>query len=159
MKIITYDDLDTLAKKAGEIARKRSNLNVHEKEDDPVQRLFVSADMSSYFRPHRHHHTWEFALVIRGRFDVLIFDDEGTLTQRLSLEPHANVSAFELPSGQWHTWLVRENGSQFFECKKGAYDSATAAEFAPWSPAEGSPGVSEFLERLGTLAVGERMWV
>lgn len=157
MKTISRNDLDLLIAKAGDLPRKRSNLNIHEQASDPVQRLFVAADTASYFRPHRHHHSWEFALVIQGCFDVLIFDDEGTLVKRFALGPNAETSAFELPAGTWHTWLPLEDGSLFFECKKGPYDPATAAEFAPWSPEEGSDQVREFVKRLKILAVGERI--
>jgi cupin fold WbuC family metalloprotein len=155
MKLIQNDDLNTLSLKAGELPRKRTNLNVHEKAEDPVQRLFVSADTESYFRPHRHPFTWEFAMVLRGQFDVMVFDDDGRLTQRISLGPQADTAAFELPENVWHTWITRENASLFFECKKGPYDPATTAEFAAWAPEEGAAEVADFMEKLRYLKVGE----
>ena len=155
MKFITHTELNDLCRKAGQLPRKRTNFNVHQQASDPVQRLFVSADISSYFRPHRHPRSWEFAVVLKGRFDLLVFDDRGRLTHRLELGPEAGTAAFELPENTWHTWIPRENGSLFFECKKGPYDPATSAEFAPWAPEEGLPAVEAFADRLMHLAVGD----
>ncbi|HDW1039145.1 TPA: WbuC family cupin fold metalloprotein, partial [Escherichia coli] len=36
----------------------------------------------TYVRPHRHPHTFELLLPLRGRFVVLNFDDRGTVTHR-----------------------------------------------------------------------------
>ncbi|MBU1168697.1 MAG: WbuC family cupin fold metalloprotein [Proteobacteria bacterium] len=155
MKIITHKDMAALKTKAGESSRKRMNLNVHEQASDPIQRLFIAADRTSYFRAHRHNHSWEFALVLQGLFDVLVFDDTGQLTERISLGPQARVAAFEIPAGTWHAWIPHEDGSVFFECKQGPYNPDTAAEFAPWSPEEGSSEVTDFVQRLKTLAVGD----
>lgn len=155
MKFISHKELNDLCTKAGQLPRKRTNLNVHEEASDPVQRLFVSADIASYFRPHKHPLSWEFAMVLKGRFDLLIFDDQGRLTHRLDLGPEADTAAFELPENTWHTWIPRENGSLFFECKKGPYDPATSAEFAAWAPEEGGPDVEGFLDRLLQLEVGD----
>lgn len=154
MKLIRHNDLNALSVKAGQLPRKRTNLNMHEKAEDPVQRLFVSADKSSYFRPHKHAHSWEFAMVLKGEFDVLVFDDQGRLTHRFTLGPQADTAAFELPENTWHTWIPKENGSLFFECKKGPYDPATAAVFAPWAPEEGSPDVEAFLDKLNHMKIG-----
>ncbi|NJY33575.1 cupin fold metalloprotein, WbuC family, partial [Escherichia coli] len=39
----------------------------------------------TYVRPHRHPHTFELLLPLRGRFVVLNFDDRGTVTHRAIL--------------------------------------------------------------------------
>jgi cupin fold WbuC family metalloprotein len=155
MKLFQNDALNALSAKAGQLPRKRTNLNIHEQAEDPIQRLFVSADIDSYFRPHRHPNTWEFACVLKGEFDVLIFGDTGILTHRFTAGPNAETAAFELPENTWHTWIPRKNGSLFFECKHGPYDPATSGEFAPFAPEENSSDVTSFLKRLSYLKVGE----
>ena len=157
MKCIRHDDLNDLCAKAGQLPRRRTNLNVHEQASDPVQRLFVSADTTSYFRPHRHPRSWEFSIVLKGRFDVLVFDDQGRLTHRIALGPQADTAAFELPENTWHTWIPLEDGSLFFECKKGPYDPATTVEFAAWAPPEGAPGAAAFQDKLIALKAGDRL--
>ena len=156
MKLITKKDMDGLIEKAAANDRKRTNLNIHDQSSDPIQRLFVAAQKDSYFRPHRHPKTWEFALILKGLFDVLIFDDHGKITDRLSVGPDAPITAFELPAGMWHAWIPMTESAMFFETKQGPYDPKTAAEFAPWSPAEGSEEVAEFVKRLRDATVGEQ---
>jgi cupin fold WbuC family metalloprotein len=155
MKCIRHEELNNLCIKAGRLPRKRTNLNVHEQAADPVQRLFVSADRTSYFRPHRHPHTWEFSIVLKGGFEVLIFDDQGRLAHRIALGPRADTAALELPENTWHTWIPLEDGSLFFECKQGPYDPPATVEFAPWAPEEGAPAVAAFMDRLMDLKTGD----
>lgn len=155
MRLIPSGLIDELVKRAGESPRLRINHNVHGDLSDPIQRLFVASRLDSYFRPHRHPVKWEFALVIKGRFDVLTFDDAGRVTERISAGPHADIIGFELPENTWHAWIPMEDESVFFEVKQGPYDARTIAEFAPWSPEEGSEQTGAFMARLRAARVGE----
>jgi cupin fold WbuC family metalloprotein len=155
MKTITADLLDELAERAGVSARRRSHHNIHESLSDPVQRLFVACRLGSYIRPHAHPDTWEFALVVRGLFDVLIFDEKGRVMERVAVGPGSAVMGFEIPGNTWHAWVPMEDASVFFETKQGPYDAGTAAAFAPWAPEEGAPEAQKFTERLRKARVGE----
>lgn len=157
MKVITSGLVDDLIARAGTNARRRINHNVHESPSDPVQRLFVAAKTGSYFRPHRHPMKWEFAVVILGRFDVLLFDDAGRVTGRYSVGPHEDIVGFEIPPDIWHSWVPAADDSVFLEVKQGPYDPQTAAEFAVWSPAEGTSSAGEFAERLRDAEVGNHV--
>lgn len=157
MKLITQANLDELIGRAGDSARRRSHHSLHEQAEDPVQRLLVAAKYDSYFRVHRHPGKWELSVVLRGLFDVLTFDDEGRITQRISVGPDAAIAAFELPPDTWHAWVVQRDDSVFFEVKRGPYDPQTAAEAAVWAPAEGTPGAPAFLERLRHARIGDSM--
>lgn len=141
--------------KAGESKRLRVNYNVHEQLSDPIQRLFIAALPSSYFRPHRHPGISEFAIVIRGRFDVLIFDDRGTVTRRVSLGAEQEVFSLEIPANVWHTWISRDESSIFFEVKQGPYDPDASVQFAAWSPEEGRDGVRAFQDKLLAAQTGD----
>lgn len=155
MKLVTPALFASLIEKAGVSPRRRSNFNLHEQAEDPVQRLFIAAMRDSYFRVHRHPGKWEFSIVVRGAFDVLTFDEQGVVTQRVRVGPAADVYAFELPPNTFHTWLPLEDDSVFFEVKQGPYDAATAAQFAPWSAAESSADVLDFVHKLTRAKVGD----
>lgn len=156
MKRVTERMMDELIARAGETARLRTNYNIHESLSDPVQRLFIAAGLSSYFRPHRHPGKSEFAVVIRGVFDIIIFDDEGVITERVSAGPGRDIFALEIPADVFHTWIPMAEGSVFFEVKQGPYDPTTLS-FATWSPEEGSAGVTEFQAKLLTAQAGDRV--
>ena len=123
MKLVTSRMLDELAARAGETKRLRTNYNIHESLSDPVQRLFVAAGLHSYFRPHRHLGKSEFAIVLRGLFDILIFDDSGVVTERTSIGPDTGIIGLEIPADYCHTWIPMAEQSVFFEVKQGPYSS------------------------------------
>lgn len=148
MKIFSETLLDELAAKAAASPRKRANHNIHSSPSDPVQRFFIAADRDTYFRPHRHASKSELALVLRGRFDIVTFDDAGRVTGRHAVGGNTGDIGFETPSGTWHTFVTCTDGSTFLEIKEGPYDPATAAEFAAWAPPEGDPSVPQFLDWL-----------
>ena len=156
MKILTQALLDELVAAAAAAPRGRAHYNIHATPEDPLQRFFVAAQRRSYFRPHRHHACSELGTVLRGGFDVLNFDDAGRVTARWGIGADTGNIAFETPPLTWHTLLARSDGSVFLETKPGPYDPATAAQFAPWAPAEGEATVPALLEWLRTARPGER---
>ena len=148
MKLFPRSLLDELTTKAAGSPRLRANHNIHASADDPVQRFFVAARQESYFRPHRHIGKSELTVVLRGRFDVLIFDDGGNVTARYCVGEGAPTIGFETPSATWHTLIPTVDGSVFLEIKEGPYDPASASEMAPWAPAEGQADVADFQQWL-----------
>ncbi len=147
MRLFSTPLLDELAAQAAASPRRRAHLNVHAHAADLVQRFFVSVDRDSYIRPHRHLSKSELALVVRGVFDVITFDDQGAITGRETVGAGTPLLGFEMPRATWHTLIARENGSTFLEIKEGPYDPATASEFAPWAPPEGDTAAQEWLRR------------
>lgn len=155
MKTFSTALLDDLTAKAVASPRKRAHFNVHGHSSDLVQRFFVVAMRDSYFRPHRHLAKSELSLFLRGRVAILMFDDSGRLTGRHDIGEGTGELGYELPRAQWHTLVVTSDAATFLEVKEGPYDPATAVEFAPWAPAEGSPEVPRFLESLRAAKAGD----
>lgn len=156
MKLFAHDLLDQLAAKAGVSPRARAHHNVHESATDVVQRFFVVANRNSYFRPHRHLTRSELAMVLRGRFHVLTFDEHGTVLGRYSVGEDTGSMGYETPRATWHTLTADADGAAFFEVKEGPYDPATSAEFAAWAPPEGDPAAPEFLEWIKRARPGDK---
>lgn len=148
MRLFSGNLLDELAAEAATRPRRRAHHRIHAADTDVVQRFFVSVDRASYIRPHRHLAKSELALVVRGGFDVLTFDDQGHVTARYAVGEGTPNLGFEVPRATWHTLIARVDGSTFLEVKEGPYDPATASEFAPWAPPEGDTASAVFLERL-----------
>jgi cupin fold WbuC family metalloprotein len=156
MKIFSRALLDDLATKASASPRKRAHYNIHASASDPVQRFFVAADKGTYFRPHRHLTKVELALVLRGRFEVVTFDDTGRLESRQSVGEDSPALAYETALGTWHTLLAHTDGGAFLEVKEGPYDPATIVEFASWAPQEGDPAVPRFMKWIADAKPGDR---
>jgi cupin fold WbuC family metalloprotein len=154
LKQITRMTLDTLAAQARQSPRRRANLNLHDRLDDPVQRLAIAMEPDTYVRPHRHPHTWELLYPLAGRFAVLHFDEAGTLTDRAVLGAESRV--IETPAGGWHAVLSLDAGAVIFEVKHGPYTPIAEADYAPWSPAAETPLVTQLMAWYATAQVGER---
>ncbi|HHS84277.1 MAG TPA: cupin fold metalloprotein, WbuC family, partial [Gammaproteobacteria bacterium] len=69
MKHIDEKVLQELQKRAADSARKRTNLNLHQTLEDPVQRFLNAIEPGSYVRPHRHNTPlrWELFVALSGR--------------------------------------------------------------------------------------------
>jgi cupin fold WbuC family metalloprotein len=156
MKLFTAGLLDELTAKATASPRARSHHNIHSDASELVQRFFVVANQATYIRPHRHLSKSELALVIRGRFDVVTFDEGGVVTARYAVGEDTQTIGFETPRGTWHTLISQIDGAAFLEVKEGPYDPASAVEFADWAPPEGDASVPTFLQWLRTVQPGSR---
>ena len=95
-------------------------------------------------------------MVVRGRFDILTFDDTGTVTARWMIGEGTSSVGYEASSMVWHTLVARADGATFLEVKEGPYDPAVAAEFADWAPAEGDAAASACREWMRTAQPGDR---
>lgn len=155
MKLLPRALLDQLTSKAASSPRARAHHNIHASPTDLVQRFLVVALGDSYFRPHRHASKSELALLVRGRIDVLTFDEGGRVLARNAVGSGTDHIAYETSQGVWHTLVPDTGGGAFLEIKQGPYDPATASEFATWAPAEGTAAVPAFLEWLRAAQPGD----
>jgi cupin fold WbuC family metalloprotein len=155
LKVVTHSLLDELAGKAAGSSKRRTHYNLHSGPDDLLQRFLVVARGDSYFHPHRHATRGELATLVRGRVDVLTFDDTGTVLGRMTVGEGSEALAYETPPRTWHTLVPRSEVCAFLEVKLGPYDPATAAEFAPWAPAEVGSNSWSFRAWLATAGVGD----
>ncbi|RYL72506.1 cupin fold metalloprotein, WbuC family [Escherichia coli] len=117
------------------------------------QRRMKSDPPGTYVRPHRHPHTFELLLPLRGRFVVLNFDDRGTVTHRAILGETCTV--LEMAAGTWHAVLSLDTGGIIFEVKHGGYQPVAADDYAHWAPAEGEPGTTELMAWYAQAQVGD----
>ena len=156
MKLLSRSLLDELAAKAALSPRRRAHYNLHATAADRVQRFVVVTQPDAYFRPHRHATKSELAVLLRGRVDVIVFDEQGRLTARHEIGEGTDSLGYETPERTWHTLVSGPGGCAFLEIKEGPYDAASATEFAAWAPAEGDGAVPEFLDWLRRACPGDR---
>lgn len=154
MKIITHKVLDQLSHEAYGSERLRKNLNLHDDYTEPCQRLFIAMEPGTYIRPHRHTEPPkpECFMAVRGKMALLVFDDDGEVKQVIPFGHGYDALAIDLPPGKWHSFVVFEPGSVFFETKPGPYVALSDKDFAPWAPEENSPEVGNYVAALTEIA-------
>lgn len=152
MKALSPDLLDDLTARAAAAPRLRMNHNLHESLDAPIQRLAIAMEPDTYVRPHRHPHSWELLIALRGSFLFTAFDDAGAVLWRQRLGGADGLAAFEFEAGTWHTVTSLEPGSIIFEVKHGPYMPVQPADSAAWSPAEGTDEAKAFVTAMRAAA-------
>lgn len=158
LRQINEELLSGLERQATASPRLRTNYNFHEGAASLVQRLIIQMTRGSYIRPHRHYdmRKWEMTLALRGAFEIVVFEDDGVVRERIRMAPDGPVMALELLPETWHSYLPLSEQVAFFEVKEGPYDPARITQFAPWAPAEGDAAVPSYLAWLATAQPGQR---
>ena len=159
LKIVTASTLAELSNKAAEAPRRRCNFNLHPVLDDPVQRFLNALEPGTYARPHRHCEPakWELFVILAGAAAILVFDDDGRVTERQELDAAGSTRAVEIPPGTWHSLVALKPGTVLFEFKPGPYSPISDKDFAAWSPAEGSADAADMVERLAAARIGDKL--
>ncbi|HEY3329898.1 MAG TPA: WbuC family cupin fold metalloprotein [Capsulimonadaceae bacterium] len=150
---ITEALAQSVADKATAAPRRRMNYNFHTSDEDNPHRFLNVLLRGTYIRPHRHSDPAkaESFVALKGEVEVLIFDDEGTITQRHALGrvgPDGMLWGVDLQPGVWHTVVALSDVVVCFEVKPGPWYPASDKEFAPWAPAEGDASVSAYQAKL-----------
>lgn len=148
--------LDELCARARSVPRLRAHHNLHDSPEAPAHRLLVAMEPGSYVRPHRHldPNKAETIIVLRGRLGVLVFDEAGQVQAAREMAPGGAVIGYNVPPGVFHAIVCFESGTLFIEAKAGPYAAPLDAEWGPWAPAEGQPGVAEALAAMAAAFSG-----
>ena len=121
MQLINESLLDEVTRQAQESPRLRMNHNFHDSLDAKAQRLLNALEPGTLLPIHRHPHTAETYLLLRGKIKVLYYNKQKELIETVVLEPGSGNYGIHIPKNQWHTLEVLESGSVIFEVKDGPY--------------------------------------
>lgn len=120
---ITQALLDTLTTQAQGSPRLRMNLDLRNSVDDTSQRMLNAIEPGSVVPIHRHRHTSETVVCLRGRIIEEFYDElERICTEAIVLSPNSPTVALNIPAGQWHTVRSLESGTVILEVKDGPYE-------------------------------------
>lgn len=126
MNIIDDALLDQVTQQAKESSRLRMNYNLHDSLESKAQRLFNALEPCTELPVHRHLHTSETYIIIRGRMNVMFYNDDKQLTEKCELCAEHGRYGIHISVGQWHTLEILESGTVIFEVKDGPYTPLTA---------------------------------
>lgn len=115
------DLLDQITHKAKESPRLRMNHNLHDSLDSKVQRLFNALEPGTVLPIHRHQNTDETYILVRGKIEVIFYDDDKNMTDIFVICQEEGTFGVHIPKGTWHTLEVLASGSVIFEVKEGPY--------------------------------------
>ena len=120
---ITQALLDKLTAEAKASPRMRMNYDLRNSDADKSQRMLNAIEPGSPMPIHRHRHTSETVVCLRGRLVWEYYDElERQCIEAIELTPGGQVVALNVPAGQWHTVRAIESGSVILEMKEGPYE-------------------------------------
>ena len=102
---ITHPDIDKLKKAAAEASLRRSRCCLHQSHDDNVQEMVIAFCQDSNVPIHRHRNKSESFHIIEGKLEILFYDDQGNITERIEMGTFGTGLPFlyRLSSDKWHT--------------------------------------------------------
>lgn len=112
--------LDDVASEAKVSERLRMNRDMRNSASDSSQRMLNALEIGTVLPIHRHTTTSETQLLLRGRIDVMFYDNLGRETERFHLDSRNGKYGVNIPIGQWHNLEVLEP-AVIFEAKDGPY--------------------------------------
>ena len=118
--IIDKQVLDELSNKAEESPRLRCNLDLRNSDQDQSQRMLNAIEPGTVMPIHRHRHSSETCVCIRGHFVEYFYDETGTLTHTIDMLPGGTILNIE--KGQWHNLRCLESGTILLEAKDGLWE-------------------------------------
>lgn len=124
IQLINEELLHALRSQAQTSERKRMNFDLRTTPEDGSQRMLNCLEVGTQVPIHRHEDTAETTICLKGRLDLVFFDQnpdgEFVESSRVPLNPKAGCYGVQIPLGAWHTVEVKE-ASVIFEAKDGAY--------------------------------------
>lgn len=119
--IIDKKLLDEVSAQAKASKRLRMNYNLHDSLDAKAQKLLNALEIGTILPIHRHRHTSETYMLLRGKIRVMFYNEMREETDSFLLDPLSGNYGVQIPVGQWHTLEVLEDNSVIFEVKDGPY--------------------------------------
>ena len=95
--------LDWLAKKAQGNPCLRMNMDLRDTTEDQSQRMLNAIEPGTVIPIHRQTQTSEEVVILRGRAEEVLYDNNGKEIGRYLLVPGSDTPAIHVPMGQYHT--------------------------------------------------------
>lgn len=113
--------LDTITREAEASPRLRMNYDLRNSVEDGSQRMLNALEPGTQLPIHRHRETSEVVAILRGAAVQYFYDDDGVLTESITVRAGSDTAAMVIEKGRWHRIESLEHGTVILECKDGAY--------------------------------------
>ena len=88
---------------------------------DLSQRMLNALEPGTVMPIHRHHASSETVVLLKGRIQWVFYDDNGTETERVTLDANGALRMLNVERDRWHTLVCLEPNSVLYESKNGVY--------------------------------------
>jgi len=132
---VTKSDVDALVQKALSNPRQRMRVCTHRTPEDGLHEMLIVHTKDTYVRPHKHVSKTESFHVIEGDMEVVVFDQDGGVTDVIHLGDYRSGRTFyyRMHEPVFHTLLIRSDIVIFHEVTNGPFRPSDTV-FASWEP-------------------------
>jgi len=120
--IIGKELLDSVSAQAKLSPRLRQSYDLRNFNDDKSQRMLNALEPGTIMPIHRHRHSSETMIVIKGSLKEIFYDDNGNVIGEWICAPNTDCMGMNIPAGQWHNLVCLKVGTVIFEAKDGAWE-------------------------------------
>ena len=120
--LISTAALDELTAQAKASPRLRMNFDLRNSPNDQSQRMLNALEPGTVMPIHRHRHSSETVVVLRGKVKWVYYNDKKEVTDTFIVAPGSDLVGLSVPKGQWHSLECLETGTVIFESKDGAFE-------------------------------------
>ena len=119
--------MDELLDEASRSPRLRMNRDLRNSSGDHSQRMLNALMPGTQLPIHRHPHTSETVVILKGALKEIFYDVEGNVTDTILLSSDNGCVGLNIPRGQWHTVEVLEP-AVILEMKDGPYEPLSESD-------------------------------
>lgn len=144
---VAAEDVTALVAEADPMPRRRTRLCTHRSAEDRLHEMLIVHHRDAYVRAHQHLGKAESMHIISGETDLILYDDQGTVTEVIAMGDFASGKPFyyRMSDAIFHSLIIRSEWLVFHEVTSGPL-RREESRFAPWAPAdEDAAAVAAFL--------------
>jgi cupin fold WbuC family metalloprotein len=135
--LLGQDEMTFIRHEAASNQRKRSRICTHKDIDDPLHEMFIIHEKGNYIPPHKHLNKPESFHLIQGAADIIIFDNEGSITDVVPMGEYLTGKKFyyRISDAVYHSMLIQSDYLVYHEVTTGPFRREDTV-FAAWAPEE-----------------------
>lgn len=119
--VIDSKILDDLSAQAKASPRLRMAMDLRNSPEDLSQRMLNALEPGTIMPIHRHHVSSESVVLLRGKIEWVFYDDNGSVTERVTLDANGEPRMINVERDRWHSLVCLEENSVLYESKSGVY--------------------------------------
>ena len=139
-----------MKEQADQNPRQRIRLCLHADPEDLIHEMLIIHKAECYVRPHKHLTRMESFMILEGTVDVILFDEEGHVTDCVEMGTYSSGKPFlqRLSTPVYHSLIIHSDYLIFHETTSGPFD-ATDTAFPSWAPEDADvEKVEHYMESL-----------
>jgi cupin fold WbuC family metalloprotein len=145
---IKKKDIDLLREYSNNNIDQKSRYCNHKSKNSKLHEMIIFHKKGYYVRPHSHPNKTESVHLIKGKVDIVIFDNKGNISDIIKMGNYqsGDVFYYRMNNELTHTLIIKSSYIIFHETSLGPFKKKNT-KFANWSPINKKSGFLNNLKK------------